>query len=339
MRSNSKNKRIKTFVNQVYIIWLKKWQFTKDVVRYTIRHIGHILTILATSLTIMQWIEGSIGHNNEYIINGTPVTLETIIIINGVHVTIGSIFIVVLSIAVTWAVLDVWPRTTTQIKHKDIIITVEVCDIFEQNGIKVIHTTDTFDMDRIKKGTVVAKFVEKCQENSLDIKKVISNNLNRCRYVETDNSLPGLKDRYELGSVCFFNTLSDENAISNLKSFCLVAFSHIHPGYVDPLSIKEYINTLEVMWQNLSVSGVGNDNIINITVVGDKNLRLPDDYNFTQKIASILETFFSVSHKGKFCDALRICISVEDMAKIDFQKFDAVMNFLSERNEYLPITN
>ena len=61
--TSQKNKIIRTFVNQMYIIWLKKWQFTKDFFRYMIRHIGHILTILATSLTIMQWIEGSIGHD------------------------------------------------------------------------------------------------------------------------------------------------------------------------------------------------------------------------------------------------------------------------------------
>lgn len=320
------NQTVRTVINQLSIIRLRKRLFLIDLAKHIFGRFGTILTILATALTIIQVVEGPINHNG--------------IIIYGVAVTFNTLMFVVLMFAIVWALIEVWPKTTTRIKHKDVEIKVEVCDLFEQSGLKVIHTTDTFDMDRIKEGTVVANFVTKCQEKGFDIKNVISKNIHRCRYVESDNSLPGLKDRYELGTVCFFNSVPDDSVVSkDFSSFCLVAFSHIHPGYVDSISIQEYINTLNTMWKNLSVPGKRNDNIVNITVIGDKQLRLPTDCNFTQKIALIVETFLNASHEKKICDKLRICITDEDMAKIDFQKFDAVMKFLSERSEFLPIQN
>lgn len=311
---------IRRFVNQIKIIRYRKWIFTKELGKQTFQHIGHILTLLATALTIMQWIEKGISQND----------------INDLPFSYGTIIIFVILCAFVWALLDVWPKTITHICHKKINVVVEVCNIFEQTGLKVIHTTDTFDMDRVKAGTVVAQFANLCRNNNFDVTKEIIKNLKNDDFVESDNSLPGLKDRYKLGSVCFFGSFPDD--VKNARHFskyCLVAFSHIHPGYVDRLSLNEYIETLGIMWNNLSVANVNSDNTINITVIGDQNLRLPDDCNFTQKIGLIIETFYNASSKQGFCDTLRICVSVNDMAKIDFTKFDSVMNFLSERSELM----
>lgn len=319
-----KSQRTKRFQNQWQIVRMNLSEFSKSVVLQTLDYIGYILTGVATFLTIAQMI----GYKVDYSVVERNIGMRVPFLL--------FLMLFIALFAVVFAIIKKWPKTATSIVHNDIKIIVECCNIFEQDGFKVIHSTDTFDVDRIMPKSLIGQFVELCSDNNIDIKKHINNNLPMDEYVQTDDELEGLKDRFQLGAVCTFRNVrdSDEN-ILELRKFCLVAVSHLYPGTVK-LEVDEYKESLLRMWGNLAKPGIKDDDTINVTVIGNKYLPIPDTYNVTQKIGLMIETFFEVSKKRRVCNTLRICVHSDDMAKINFFKFDAVMHYLSERNVLLP---
>ena len=322
MSNNNHSQLIKRLLTQFKIIRIKKWKFVWAILLSTIEITGYILTIIATVLTIAQVMGYKIDYNIIERNNGTPIPF------------IGFVLLSVIFIAFVSAVIKNWPSTVSSIYHKGINIIVECCNLFEQNGLKVIHTTDTFDMDRIKPKSVVGQFVSLCSQIGYDLKGEIKKNLPKEAFIKTDENLPGLKERYLLGTVCKLKPQKIDTTLLDISDFCLVAFSHIVPGSVK-IEEDEYKDALSRMWKNLSDPGVKEDDIINVTVIGNKFLPIPDDYSITLKISLMLETFFEASRKQRCCNTLRICIHADDMAKIDFSKFDSVLQYLSERSVLL----
>lgn len=301
---------------QIRIIQLQGAVFVKNVCYRFWKIYSYILSLIVTVLTIASFFYIKLAPEQ-------PSSFRIFLIV----------MIVTAIIAFISSLVTLWPRTksTYQI-NKNINVIVECCNILEQEGLKVIHTTDTFDMDKIKPKSLVDQFVKMCNIEGFDLKNHIKMNLPIKDFIESDSTLPGEKNRFKLGSVCPIKYHTNENGKEITDSFCLVAFSHIKPGTVR-LDPEEYRPLLLNMWQNLSDSSVKDETeTVNVTVMGNRFVTFPDSYTITQRIGMMVETFFEASKKGKCCTTLRICVNEKDASKIDFLNLQTILNYVYERS-------
>lgn len=297
-------------------LFLWKWFIT------TLSYFSYILTTIVTIITFAKFFNTNI-HYEEIEILGIKLGFE-------------QLFSITATVALISALINHWPKIKASTKVKDIDVIIKCCDIFEQHGLKVIHTTDTFDMKRIKKDSVIGKFVELCSNVNFELEKAIKQNLRRVDFDKRDESLPGKKDRYKLGTICPIRVEEIDKLLKskNFGVYCLVAFTHMKEGTVEIDIKKEYRSFLINMWKNLAISGVVEDDTVNVCVMGNKFIKeFPPSYTITQKIGIMVETFFEAARDGACCHKLTICIDNSDAANIDFSNFKNILKYVSERAE------
>lgn len=309
---NNNIKRLFTlFCSQIRIIQLQGRVFVKKLIIRFSQIYSYILSLIVTIITFASYFH-----------------IELIPEQPGVFFNFATIMIVTASIAFIISLIALWPKTKSIFHIKDMDVIVECCDILEQEGLKIIHTTDTFDMDKIKSKSLVDQFVKLCNKVGFDLKSNIKKNLPSKDFMKTDITLPGEKNRYKLGSICPINFDVNNNKKKRTDSFCLVAFSHIKPGTVE-LHPTEYRPLLLDMWKNLSNPSIKDETeTVNITVMGKRFVTFPDSYTITQRIGMMVETFFEASKNGKCCDTLRICINEKDASNIDFSNLKTIFNYV-----------
>ena len=179
--------------------------------------------------------------------------------------------IAVLVLLAVCAVIYYWPRTMAvyKDKHSDIRVIIECCDILEQRGMKVIHVVDTFDSELnriITPRSLHGAFIRLCQVEKVDLDAIIEDHLAKLVPVDSDESLPGRKNRYELGSICPI-TIGD-------KHYCWAAFTHLQPNGTIKISKDEYIQCLKNLWRNLAAPTI-REEVVNVAVMGNRFVDLP----------------------------------------------------------------
>lgn len=295
---------------QFEIIKKHKTKFFKEVARTTWIWFSSILSLIVTIVTI-----GSTFKKDTAISNLFPsITME---------VGIMQIMGITALVSIIVAILIHWPKIKSITNMPNVKIIIECCDLLKQEGLKVIHSTDTFDMKHIMPGTLVDQFIHYCNWIKFDLKKAIRSGLDR---KTTVNDKTGERfKRYELGTTCDIRIGTDV--------YCLVAFTRWNENEKTvELSIEDYKLSMRNMWDNLADPRVKAHNaVINVTIMGNKFINLPSTYDTTQKIGFMLETFFEVNMKKNCCRTLRICIGKEDAADIDFTSIDTIIKYIEGR--------
>lgn len=130
-------------------------------------------------------------------------------------------------------------RTKYYDSKSGITVIVECCDLLKQKGLKIIHTTDTFDtsLDIIKKESLHGSFLTYCNNNNIDVESMLNNTLSKVSPVSEDEHLPGHKNRYALGSVVDF-TLENGSRENPLKDYRFVSFAHLSNDGQNNVSIS-----------------------------------------------------------------------------------------------------
>lgn len=207
----------------------------------------------------------------------------------------------------------------------NIRVIIECCDLLRQDGLKVIHSVDTFDtaLDSIiTSKSLHGAFLAMCKKQKVDIDSLVENGLKHATVEKHDESLPGKKDRYALGTTC--------PIMIKEKQFALVSFAQIQADGGIRISKQEYIDFLHRMWTNLSNPTIRQDEV-NVAVIGNRFLDLPADFTTEQKIDIMIQTFFSVARERKVCNTLRICVHDSNALDVDFAHYPIVIEHLAKR--------
>lgn len=241
--------------------------------------------------------------------------------------TYSLLFCLLLILILALAVLKNWPHTRASYKDKqtDIWVIIECCDILRQEGLKVIHTVDTFDTELeriISPKSLHGAFLQLCKQENIAVEKQIDAAMEQVKPIRTNTELPGRQEQYELGTLCPIDVASDP--------FCCVAFTRLQPNGTIQISKEEYIACLKKMWYNLSDPRRRHD-IVNVAVMGNKFVDLPAEFSTEQKIDLMIQTFFAVAREKNCCRVLRICVHPDNAPDIDFEKYPVIIEHLAKR--------
>ena len=239
----------------------------------------------------------------------------------------GYIVAVSFSVMVVVAAILSWPRTKAVYKDKtsDIRVIIECCDLFRQKGMKVIHAVDTFDTELnriITPKSLHGAFLQLCERNNANIDSQLDDALRHVAKTETDDALPGRKNRYALGTVVPVS-VQDE-------PYCCVSFSHLMPDGNIQITKSDYIQCMKRMWRNLAAPTIRQDEV-NVAVMGNKFVDLPAEFSTEQKIDLMIQTFFFAARQKACCRTLRICVHPNDVADIDFASYPTIIKHLAKR--------
>jgi len=240
----------------------------------------------------------------------------------------GFVFLLIFVIYIIFIVKN-WPRMRAiyHDERTDTNIIIEYADIFKQEGLKVIHTVDTFDteLDRIiSRRSLNGAFLSLCEKHKTDLPSLLNRSLSIVQETETDSTLPGNKTRYPLGTTCAL-TVNDQ-------PYVLVSFAHLQSDGSISINSQEYFSFLMRMWENLSKANVRQEEI-NVVVMGNKFVDLPSEYSTEQKIDIMVQTFFIHARQHNFCKTLRICVHENDALQVDFYHYPVILDHLSKRPE------
>ncbi len=225
------------------------------------------------------------------------------------------------------SIIFTWPQTKSIYKDRNthIQVIIECCDIFRQQGMKVIHVVDTFDSDVneiISPHSLHGAFLKMCEEKKIDVDEQIERGLKHLSSSAEDGTLPGRTKKYPLGSTL---PLQIEK-----ERYCWVAFTHLLPTGNIEISKNEYIDCLKAMWRNLAKARTRSE-IINVAVLGNKFVDLPAEFSTEQKIDLMIQTFFAAVREKACCRTLRICIHPDNVSEIDFENYPIIMEHLAKR--------
>ena len=235
--------------------------------------------------------------------------------------------IVLILILILIATIANWPKTKAVYKdnRSDIKVIVECCDLFDQEGLRVIHAVDTFDTAL---GTVISPrsvhgmFLQRAKNGNVDVDAALDAALKGIEPESEDSTLPAKTKRYPLGTVCPVNIGSD--------MYALTSFTHLKANGTIEIERKEYTEFLMAMWRNLA-SPLIRQEVVNVAVMGNRFVDLPAEFSTEQKIDLMLQTFFAVSREKSCCKTLRICVHESNLPDVDFPHYETIISHLAKR--------
>ena len=309
---NTSSRQLKSIHTKLKFLERHWRQLLWDVLKTAIAGFGIIITFSDALLSMLPedtWLHEML-HKLVYLPFNHPATL-----------LIAIIILLLIGLVMNW------PNTKAAYKDPktDLKVIVECCDLFEQDGLRIIHCVDTFDTAL---GTIISPrsvhglFLKKCKQAGVDADAEIDNALRHTRPTSRDEALPGRKDRYALGTICPID-IGD-------NTYGLVSFSHLNKEGSIEITRKEYVNFLMNMWKNLAAPTLRQD-IINVAVMGNRFVDLPSDFSTEQKIDMMIQTFFAVARKKACCRTLRICVHESNMVEVDFPRYDVIIEHLAKR--------
>ena len=210
-------------------------------------------------------------------------------------------------------------------KKTDLKVIIECCDLLRQEGLKVIHTVDTFDMELntiISPRSLHGAFLKLCREKGVDPDEQIDKTIAKIKPVRTNKALPSRKDQYSLGTVCPVDVAG--------QPFCCVAFTRLQPNGSIEISKEEYIRCLTRMWRGLADPRVRCQEV-NVAVMGNRFVDMPAEFSTEQKIDLMIQTFFAAAREKACCRTLRICVHSNNVTDIDFDQYPVIIEHLAKR--------
>lgn len=203
--------------------------------------------------------------------------------------------------------------------HSQIIL--EVCNLFDQEGLKVVHCHNTFDTDSevMREYSVMGQFIEKCRVKNIDIEAEIDRWIkkNKSKSIKVD-TLPCRKNVFTLGDICPITIDGD--------TFLLTAFEDLHlfleTGAMD---MDSYLYFLDQLWKSLGKMGF-EKSIVNIPAFGNKIVNVATNgFTIDQKIGLILQSYFKAMKGHRLFETMRVCIHESDAKNLDLAKWESVL--------------
>lgn len=212
-----------------------------------------------------------------------------------------------------------------KINGTNLSVEISLCNFFRQDGLKIIHVTDTFDTDYSLEGLIDSKtlhgqFLDMHRNKIEEIDHKIDNGLKRCTKTKK-NSLPAKKYIYLIGTVAMVNVDNEH--------YALAAYSRMQPDKHAqmPKNQMEYNEFLVNMWNNLAHQAT-TDEIVNVVVFGEGLNRMSAAFTKQKKIGEIIRSFIICSLEGVSYKKLRICLkynkkeNLEEFEKLHYLQYE-----------------
>lgn len=204
-----------------------------------------------------------------------------------------------------------------KINGTNLSVEISLCNFFRQDGLKIIHVTDTFDTDYSIEGLIDSKtlhgqFLDKHRNKIVEIDHKIENELKRCTKTKR-NDLPAKKYTYPIGTVAMVNVDNEH--------YALAVYSRMQPDKhaIMPQNKEQYNDFLVNMWMNLTKIAT-TDETVNVVVFGEGLNRMPAVFTKQKKISEIIRSFIDCSLEGVSYKKLRICLKYNK--KENLEKFE-----------------
>ena len=203
--------------------------------------------------------------------------------------------------------------------HSRIIL--EVCNIFEQEGPKVIHCHHTFDTDTevMRESSVMGQFIKLCKEKNFDVDSQIDKWIAKHVHKSVeDEFLPCRKHIFNIGELC--------PIVVNEDHFLLASFENLRT-FLDTgaMDLDSYINFLDNLWKSLGKQGM-DKTALNIPAFGNRIVNVANNaFTIDQKIGLIVQSYFKAMKTNRLFETLRICIHDYDAKNLDLQKWKDIL--------------
>lgn len=200
-------------------------------------------------------------------------------------------------------------------------IVLEKCNLFDQEGSKVIHCHNTFDTDEsvMRKYSVMGQFIDLCAEKEFNLNESIDSwiDKNKSRAVISD-ALPFRRYIFNLGELCPILLNGDIFFLTAFEDFMLF----LETGAMD---MDSYVSFLDNMWKNLGKQGVDKA-VLNIPAFGNKIVNVATNgFTIDQKIGLIVQSYFKALKENRLFETLRICVHESEADKLDMDNWENVL--------------
>jgi hypothetical protein len=220
-------------------------------------------------------------------------------------------------------------KTIVSLNGSDLEIELKYCDIFLQNGAKIIPVVDTIDTDfknnlvdpKTLHGIVISKFYS----NKISIldNEISSSLLNtKSNPILNNDNLKGKKSKYEIGTTVILEPHQDYYYLTALTSMSETGNVQIQPSY-----LYEFLTNI---WQFIPKHGK-NFATINIPIIGKGINRLPPEYTHERILIEIVNSYMTSIRENAFCKKLRICIYYKESSYIDLEK---ITSYIEHQKKY-----
>ena len=228
-----------------------------------------------------------------------------------------AIFLASLGAALLAAVIWVWRESkallsvTHELYGTDVLIEIQVDDIFKMEGAFIISTNTTFDTDMsfnsdisdshlISPASLQGKFTKEYYEErihllDLEIEKALQN------VASTLVEKPvGKTKRYEIGTVVKVHPKE--------QPVYLVAIADIDEKGKASSNPEDVLKSLTRLWQYISSQGGYDDLVIPVLGTGRARVQVKTE----QMVMEIIKSFIAACSEEKFCKKLTVVISERD---------------------------
>jgi len=201
-------------------------------------------------------------------------------------------------------------------------VILEVCNLFEQEGLKVIHCHHTFDTDdEVMLGSsVMGQFIKYCKDKQFDLDGEISKWIDKYKCKSAvDESLPCRKNYFNLGELCPIK-VDDEQ-------FVLAAFDDLKLFLeTGAMEFDSYLSFLDNLWKSFGRLLVLDRSVVNVPAFGNKIVNVANNsFTIDQKIGLIILSYFKGMKESRLFKALRICIYEPDAVNLDLEKWESAI--------------
>lgn len=199
----------------------------------------YVVQVMKTSIAWLAVLFSFHSSSRAFIPEGSPArvvftSIESLVLM-------GWPLLVMLLAIIVMAGIRYWPRVRAEYKDErsHVQVIVECCDLFAQDGLRVIHSVDTFDTDLggiITHRSLHGAFLQRMQKQQVDIDRLIDKALKHLKPESHNEALPGRKDCYALGELCAIDCEDGD--------YALTSFSHLQEDGSIRLTKQEYVQFL-----------------------------------------------------------------------------------------------
>lgn len=211
-------------------------------------------------------------------------------------------------------------------------IIIQKGSVLDQKGIKVIHALNTFEtsIDKCEDDSLLHAFLALKEVDKSELDSSITESLCNNNYTSSVIPSPLIEQltaanmkttQYELGTVANYK-----------KDFILVAFSKIKDteGNVEEKNFSQYEKSVDKVFYGLQKGhkGTAINQTYNLGILGFQyNGGLYDSH---KKLETMVRSFIKVSRQKPFCETLRICVYGKHSDRIDFDKMQVLLDYITE---------
>lgn len=232
-------------------------------------------------------------------------------------------FLLVVCIAITYALWRSWPRPIQQeYSTPNTKISVVTGDLFKQDTSLVIGVADSFDVETphiIQTNSVQGQLLHQVYKGDLGaLKTAVAAALADHTPTHKVPALHGNTDRYECGTVA---SIRDQRTY-----YYCVAYTKMDEHNNVTSTIGILWDALEELWQE--VRKRSNGDAVSVPVIGMGQSGLSTVLPIQDAIRFLILTFMFASRKQHVCRELRIVVHPSDEPKVDMLELQAFLTSL-----------